>query len=271
MRPGRARALGCGCMLRRCSAVPRGVRRAGTLWSLGSVLLSIFALAGSARGASIVSPVAVHELLADVVIGPGGSTQDSDSSALSFDSVSASAAIAGTAGSAFASQFTTLGLEEISSFGSANASGVFLTSNPTDLFSGSSRFALSFTVDADVSYSIDALLTVSESRGAGFASVRLRESGGAVLFEQTLATTGEGSTTDFSGALQSGVVYEIEARASGNVSDDPVPREGLSGTAAAGYEIHFAIATIVVPEPGTAASVGTGLALLVLLGRRSRG
>lgn len=253
------------------SGVPLGVRRAGTLRSIGSVLLSIFALAGSARGASIVSPLAVHELLADVVIGPSGSTQDGDSSALAIDSVSASAAISGTAGSAFASQFTTLDLEAISSFGSANASGVFLTSHPTDLFSGSSRFALSFTVDEDVSYSIDALLTVSESRGAGFASVRLRESAGAVLFERTLEATGEDSTPNFSGALQSGVVYEIEARASGNVSDDPVPREGLSGTAVAGYEIHFAIATIVVPEPGTAACVGTGLVLLVWIGRRSRG
>lgn len=233
-----------------------------------AILLAGFGWAGAARAVSFVDPSVVHDLFAEVVLSAAPGSSETSTPDLPLDgTVEASDATDGIAGSAFASQFSSLSTDGFANFGSANASGVFFEPTSETAFHGRSRVVFSFSVSEDTSYSIDYALTVSESRGDGLAQIRFaRLLDPTPLFASDQSATGDTFPTHFEGSLQAGEVYELEAQA----STDVVPGESLSGTAAAGYTIHFSIGTIVVPEPGTAASVGAGLAVLVWLGRRAR-
>ena len=222
---------------------------------------------GPATAASISLVEIQHDLLAEVAVGGQADVTDDlhQSTLLASGEVSASDSVAGVAGSAFASQFTTLTADSFRSFGSANASGVFLTSFETDHFDGSSQLHIRFTVDEEVTFFIDTLITVRESSGGGAASVVMREVGGQNLSFSSRDTVGDEGQI-LGGVLLPGKTYEIEASASANV----VPGEGLSGTAVGGYRINLSISSIIVPEPGSAATAASGLALLAWLCRRTR-
>jgi hypothetical protein len=68
------------------------------------------------------------------------------------------------------------------------------------------------------------------------------------------------------GNLQPGKSYELEVHALAEAA----PSSNLSGTAAAGYQINFSLAPTLVPEPGSLASIGLGLAILAWIGRPRR-
>lgn len=242
------------------SQAPRSRLRAAS-----GALLAALCLAGAARAASIASPSFQHDLLADASVNGGASSQSdplSQNSLLPAGSVNASAAVAGAAGSAFASQFNTLTTDSFESFGSANASGAFLAPTSTGLFDASSQVVMTFQVDVDTAYTIDALLSVSESRGDGAASVVLREQDGPALFSTSLSSVADGPLASGGGTLLASKTYQIEALATGHVASG----ESLSGTAVAGYQLHFSLA----PEPTTALLLAAGLLLLTWLGRSSR-
>jgi hypothetical protein len=227
------------------------------------------AAAGGARAASLVGVAFEHEMLAEVRIDGHAAVTDllvQSPALLASDERRADDAIAGAAASAFATQFSSLAAASFTSFGSADASGVFLDPLATNRADGLSRVTMTFSVDEAVIYSIEYTLTVSESRGEGLASVELREIGGPTLGPAPLTTPGDvGPLVFSSGLLVPGKLYELEARASAHVQ----PAPDLSGTAAAGYRINFSI--LAIPEPDTLASLGLGLASLAWTGRRRRG
>ena len=217
---------------------------------------------------SFVNPLVDRGVITDAdVISPSGSDVETaellNAGVGPFGgSVSASALIFGSAGSAYASQLSDIDAASasVAGFGTSDASGSATDLEALGDFLSESYFFFEFEVDMPTPYLLTGRLTAASAFADAFAGIDFGPMGGAPLHSDQVLFNGD-STFSFAGTLEPGIVYELLVLSDAGAFTDDL---ALSSTATAGYTFEF----LPIPEPTTGALLLAGLVGLAARGRR---